>query len=518
MSQGKQKVLKEEIGQLTIEDFITSTNSQTPKPSREHTRSRSKKRKTPPSLEKDKENQTKKYIPEHIDIQSQSQKNTTDMSVPNLPMYELNDDDPFLKAIERLLKPMRNDISTILKSHKELKDNLIQMTKLQEENVTLRERVEKIEARNERLSKRVSALEDRILQNNIIISGIKESPWETEAVRQEKLYQVFSDTIIGQTYDERMDIARTMHISGSRRIGTFRQMSSRPILVEMMYKSDAEYLLNNRRYCSGIYIDREYSKETEAARKRLRPYLKAARRLPKYRGKCRLDGDNLVLRGISYTVNTVHKLPDELQSFNVSSTTNEDTFGFFGSINPLSNFHPIQFDHEGTTFHCSEQLIQHRKAMFFGDTKCAKDILAAETALDCKNIARDINGFDYTVWEQRAKEQCKEGIYSKFVTHPWLQEKLLSTGTKTIVECCRDRLWGTGIPLHEENCLDQRMWESQGILGEILQEIRTRIKNHPTEPSQGTEQPSDTSQVTEQPSDTTPPEEDNMETSQGINV
>ena len=51
------------------------------------------------------------------------------------------------------------------------------------------------------------------------------------------------------------------------------------------------------------------------------------------------------------------------------------------------------------------------------------------------------------------------------------QDQLLSTGYKTIVECCRDKLWGNGVPLHEDDCLNRNKWESQGIMGEILQEV-----------------------------------------------
>ena len=217
-------------------------------------------------------------------------------------------------------------------------------------------------------------------------------------------------------------------------------------------------------------------KETEATRKILHPYFKAARKMPKYQRKCRLDGNTLVLRGVSYNIDTLHKLPEELQGHNISSSTDETCFGFFGSINAFSNFHPTEFKFKGNTFHSSEQLIQFKKAKFFKDDQCANQILATDTALEYKDIARDIVGFNYQTQSKNAKEQCKEGICAKFLSHTWLSDKLLTIGDKTIVECCRDKLWGTGIPLQEDDCLDRRKWESQGILGEILQELRTLIR------------------------------------------
>ena len=473
MSQGRTKGLREEAGQLKLEEFIVNANPQTPKNQRETNKPR--KRKTPPSLEK--ENQPKKYNLEHEVTDHPILEETIKMSSTDPTVYELKTDDPIITAMERLLEPMWTDICDILKSQKDMKVDFLLIDKLKEENVTLTKRVEKVETINETLTKQICALEDRILQNNVIIHGIPESPWETDDVRQEKLYYAFSETVLGTSIDQRMDTARSMHIAGSRRIGRFRQMSARPISVEMQYKSDADYLIANRRYFSkGIFIDREYSKETESARKILRPYLKAARKLPKYQRKCRLDGGTLILKGLSYTVDTLHKLPEELHAFNISSSSNDTVFGFFGSMNPLSNFYPIQYDHKGKSFHSSEQYIQYTKAMFFGDEQCAKHIMSTDTALESKAVSRNITGFDYTKWEEVAKQQCKEGICAKFMSDKTLQNTLLGTSDKTIVECCRDKVWGTGIPLHEESCLDPRNWGSQGILGEILQELRTELK------------------------------------------
>ena len=45
------------------------------------------------------------------------------------------------------------------------------------------------------------------------------------------------------------------------------------------------------------------------------------------------------------------------------------------------------------------------------------------------------------------------------------------TGSKTIVECAVDRLWGTGIPLNDPMCLDPQKGITQGIMGQILEDI-----------------------------------------------
>ena len=150
------------------------------------------------------------------------------------------------------------------------------------------------------LNRRLTNLENRLLESNIILTGVREGVSETDEERKEMIYKIISDTVLGRTFDERLLTAKTMLIKSSRRLGRYSTMYNRPILVELATKEDAEYLLTNRTYLPrGIFIDREYSKETEAKRKILCPYFRAARKLLRYHGKCRLDGDKLVINGNS---------------------------------------------------------------------------------------------------------------------------------------------------------------------------------------------------------------------------
>ena len=52
------------------------------------------------------------------------------------------------------------------------------------------------------------------------------------------------------------------------------------------------------------------------------------------------------------------------------------------------------------------------------------------------------------------------------------------TGTKRIVECANDRLWGTGIPLVHPDSLNSDRWITPGIMGKILEDIRLEFCSH----------------------------------------
>ena len=176
----------------------------------------------------------------------------------------------------------------------------------------------------------------------------------------------------------------------------------------------------------------------------------AARKKPAYQRKCKLEEDTLIIKGLSYTVEDLHRLPRDLSGFNISSTSDETSFGFFGYMNPFSNFHPARFTYDDKNYHCSEQYIQYSKAKYFNSDEVADRILNCSNASECKRLAREIPNYDNEAWKTTAKTECEKGIVAKFLQNPFLQKMLIETGNKTIVECCADTTWGNGISLNDE--------------------------------------------------------------------
>ena len=148
---------------------------------------------------------------------------------------------------------------------------------------------------------------------------------------------------------------------------------------------------------------------------------------------------------------------------------------FFGNLNPFSNFHPVKFDYNRHTYHSSEQLIQHAKDILFYGEEAASRTLNSQTPYECKTISHEILNYDHEKWKNCAKELCEGGITTKFEQNPNIAKLLLSTESKTLTECCYDIMWGTGVPLSNEQCLKPEKWNCQGILGEILEEVRNTL-------------------------------------------
>ena len=51
------------------------------------------------------------------------------------------------------------------------------------------------------------------------------------------------------------------------------------------------------------------------------------------------------------------------------------------------------------------------------------------------------------------------------------------------MECCYDETWGNGLPLSNLLCIDLKSYKKQGILGEILEDVRTVLLSENTSSS-----------------------------------
>ena len=75
--------------------------------------------------------------------------------------------------------------------------------------------------------------------------------------------------------------------------------------------------------------------------------------------------------------------------------------------------------------------------------------------------------------DEVAGDICHPGIRSKFQQNPYVLDILVHrTGSKRIAESAADQLWGSGRSLGDPLCLDTSNWISQGLLGQILENIR----------------------------------------------
>ena len=384
--------------------------------------------------------------------------------------------DGFASMIQREIEPLKQDIKEIKEERLNTPNTSLNSCE------SINRKFNQADEKHRKLQDRISYLEDQLLEKNVIFQGILESEYEDTKDIKTGVVKAISTTMTGESDEEKLLSAGQASIESVERLGKYNPRRTRPVKVKFGDKKDVDYLFKNRKNLpKGIYIDKEYSKSTEKERRLLRPVIKAARRLDKYKGVCHLEGPQLVIEGKRYHRQNIHTLPDDLNPMDVTSKTNEEVLAFFGELNPLSNFHPCKFNLEGETFNSSEQYIQWTKAKYSNDSIAMERIMNCEDAADCKEVSRDITNLDRIGWAKSAESLCYQGIKAKYTQNNHLLDKLLDTGDKILVEASYDEIWGTGQPLGSRDCLCQTKWKSVGILGKILMRIRNDLKSAPAD-------------------------------------
>ena len=380
-------------------------------------------------------------------------------------------------SLSKAMGKMTDAVNELIKTNQAVVTQQTAMHALEYENKTLNCRVQKLEYEQNKLKTKLDNIEHKGLECSVIIRGIIETMNKDTSSLMEQVYKELSKTIDAHSDWEKLKLAKEMDLVKCRWIERPLPGTSRPISVEFQYQQDMDYILGNKTYLhKGIYVDKEYTPKIECCRRLLRPILRAARNITEFENSCRMEEDWLVINGKHSTLENLDQLPSKLNVFNISSRSNETTIGFFGELNPLSNFHKVNFLCDNIQYHSSEQYIQHHNADYFRDRITSNKILNSTSALECKQLSSNIRNYDKRQWEKVAKEQCKPGIKCKFAQNPGLSDILLKcTENKHIVESTTDRFWGTGIPLVSNDCLDNRKWISPGLLGEILEEICSEL-------------------------------------------
>ena len=482
------------------------------KPTKQSTLQLQKKDRTPPSAEKQtsrakkrlkwegKNQEDKEPIPEDMEPEQQSipghlntstsptnpetpvnppqpenRSSNSDTNMTEMEKMERRLAEKIEKSIKENLASIKEDMRTLKADTTKIQEQLtVQLVEIKEDNSSITEQYNKIQREHYQMKRKINRIEERLLENNIIIHGITEGPWEKEPALKEKIVAAMAETVDDDDPAEQLSSAKTITIERCKRLGKFVDGKNRPISMTLLKHSHVEFLLENKKYLpEGVYIDREYTKEVENNRRTLRPILKAARAKEEYFRKCKLEGDTLIIKGTRYNVSTIHKLPENLNGFNITTETDDETLAFFGELNPLSNFHRCTFNIENHKFHSSEQFIQHAKATHFKDNRTAQRILDADTALETKKLGRDVTGFNSKEWSRVMEDKCYPGIKAKFEQNRGFLNLLLSTGRKTLVEATIDNVWGTGVPLQDNDCLKKRKWKSIGLQGKMLMRIRS---------------------------------------------
>ena len=366
--------------------------------------------------------------------------------------------------LKQTISKQKEDIKQDLTD--KIEKNTSQLIEINKENKVLRKE-------NKELKSRLDRIEQSQLTNNVILTGIPEGPYEQYSITKLRVQEMIAHTIGSGDINDDLEKAKAIEITRCSRVGKFRHNNARPISITFGTKDDKESFLScKKKLPSGIFASDELPLHIKRRRDRLMPIYRLAKSIPHYRDRSKIINDKLIINGKTYQVEDISNLPTDLAAYKAAEKSNETHIIFSGELSPYSNFHHSPFNMNGQRFHCGEQWIQYQKALTFGDSYTANQILQAETPLECKKLGYTINGVDKEKWSNIGYDKCFDGICEKFLQNPPLLSMLKTTSPKILAEATHDRIWGTGIRLHDACALDTEKWAGPGWLSRMLHTIR----------------------------------------------
>lgn len=142
----------------------------------------------------------------------------------------------------------------------------------------------------------------------------------------------------------------------------------------------------------------------------------------------------------------------------------------------LSNWYQSRFVVDDVQFSSMEQYMMYQKAVCFGDSNIAAQILETDDVSVIKVLGRSVAGYDDNLWSGIRQIVVYQGLYEKFSQNEELKAWLFQTGDAILAECAvKDKIWGIGLSMKDPDRLERAKWKGQNLLGYALMMVRERL-------------------------------------------
>lgn len=133
---------------------------------------------------------------------------------------------------------------------------------------------------------------------------------------------------------------------------------------------------------------------------------------------------------------------------------------------------------EKIEYKSAEHYMMAEKAKLFDCEEIRQKIINCKSPAAAKKLGRKVKNFNQSIWEENRFKIVKQANYAKFSQHKKLENFLLKTNKRILVEASPvDAIWGIGMAEDHENSYNPKKWRGQNLLGFALMEVRDELKN-----------------------------------------
>ena len=267
-----------------------------------------------------------------------------------------------------------------------------------------------------------------------------------------------------------------LDIDNAFREGPKSQKRPRPLVVVLVRKITKIFVMKNRKKikqfedCARVWINEDLTVEKRRQWSEMRLIVEQANREGM---SARQAGDVIIVEGIRYKHQDLHKLPGPLCLENATIRKTPKGYAFYSKHCCLSNFAPAPFVYEGQDYVCLEQAYHYTRAYRAGKFEIARKILLETDPLEIKRLGGTF--MDTDDWKKERRQIMKDLLIAKFEQNPVMLVKLMSTGNEPIIEANWDRTWASAAPFLSKE-ITNGTWKGQNLLGILLVEVRIYFK------------------------------------------
>ena len=192
--------------------------------------------------------------------------NMSDKLPPDLKLLY----DSLSQKWDERMDPLEAKVNTLFSEEANLPKHIEVVNEMKIHQGKLETCLNLVEKENIELKQKLIEIEDQMLETYVVLTGLHEDKWEDAEPRHMLIDKELSVIAPGENDEERLANANAIKIVKTERIGRYNPSKGRPISIKFAYKSDADWLLSSRKNLNkGIFVDKQYSDETEYERKRL---------------------------------------------------------------------------------------------------------------------------------------------------------------------------------------------------------------------------------------------------------
>ena len=322
-------------------------------------------------------------------------------------------------------------------------------------------------------SKRLENIENEQKKKNMLITGVRERKGEN---LKGLVLEILSNT---QAQIDPYSVDQVV------RVGQYNPKApSEPILVKFIDFATKEaimarkHLIKANPNCKNIWLNDDLSEENKRTRAEMRTLGNLAVDLGH---QVLLRGNSIIIDGITYDKYSLDKLPPHLSLERAYTRETPNGIGFHSKHSFLSSFSYAPFTYDKTEYTCSEQAIQHIKAVTHKHEAIAKQIMRETEPLEIKRLGGQITTTEE--WKKSENDLMEKLVDRKFDQNPHLAKKLAETKQAPLLECTMSKHWGIGMTINHPD-LRKKSFKPQGSnhLGKILEKKREDIRRTIAQP------------------------------------